>query len=150
MTQSENVKTDIVNKKLKIDGHGWNIALFQDVNKISNYLCRHCDAVCCDAVELGCDHDEDDDILLYCSVCLNELIKGNENKCMISGHENPPIDPARSIRRKILKANVICPYSNTFKNRNYSKNNKNNNGQIIDTNGGDEKEGAQQIIAGGI
>eukprot|EP01084_Bolivina_argentea_P046596 85812_1 len=110
MAQSEETETQIVNKMLKIDVRGWNISIFDDINKVSNYLCAHCGAVCCDAVELGCDHDEDDEILLYCKTCLTELVTDNENKCMISGHYNPPLDAVRANRRQILKAIVICPY----------------------------------------
>eukprot|EP01084_Bolivina_argentea_P255342 429450_1 len=133
MAQSEESSTEIVNKMLKIDGLGWNISLFEDVNKISNYLCVHCGAICCDAVELGCDHDDDDEIFLHCTLCLSELIIENGNKCMISGHYNPPLDAVRANRRQILKAPVICPYSLVFKKRNNLKKNKNNNAEIIDT-----------------
>eukprot|EP01084_Bolivina_argentea_P255341 429448_1 len=148
MAQPNESSTQIVNKMLKIDGLGWNISLFEDVNKISNYLCAHCGFVCCDTVELGCDHDEDDEeIFLYCKFCLTELVKDNDNKCMISGHYNPPLDASRAIRRQILKAIVVCPYSTIFKTRNNLKNNKNNNAQMIDTNGYDEKEGSQQFVA---
>eukprot|EP01084_Bolivina_argentea_P078656 142741_1 len=143
MAQSADSSTEIVNKMLKVDGRGWNISLFEDVNKISICLCAHCGAVCCDTVELGCDHNEDD-IFLYCHICLSELIKNNDNKCMISGHNNPPLDAARSIRRQISKAIVICPYSIIFKTRNNLKKNQNNNAEVIDTLGGyDEKEGVQ-------
>eukprot|EP01084_Bolivina_argentea_P075384 136667_1 len=114
-----------VNEMLKIDGRGWNIALFEDTNKVSNCLCAHCGAVCCDAVELGCDHN-DEDILLYCTKCLSELVKDNSNKCMLSGHDNPPLDSARSNRRQILKAIVVCPWSYAFKQRNNLKENKKN------------------------
>eukprot|EP01084_Bolivina_argentea_P291550 501091_1 len=134
MAQSEEASAEIITKKLKIDGRGWSISLFEDTNKVANYLCGHCGAVCCDAVELGCQHEEEDDeIFMYCKYCLNELVKDNGNKCMISGHYNPPLDVARAIRRKILKAIVICPYSTTFKTRNNLKKNKNNNAEIIDT-----------------
>eukprot|EP01084_Bolivina_argentea_P247448 413972_1 len=137
MAQSEEASTEIVNKMLKIDSRGWNISLFEDVSKVSNCLCTHCGAVCCDAVELGCQH-EDDEIFMYCKYCLNELVKENGNKCMISEHYNPPFVAARSNRRQILQTIVICPYSLVFKKRNNLKNNKNNNAQIIDTLGYDE------------
>eukprot|EP01084_Bolivina_argentea_P233041 392586_1 len=111
MAQSQDELTDALNQMLKIDGRGWNIALFKEANKIANYLCAHCGAVCCEPVELGCDHDEDDEeIFLYCKFCLTELVKDNDNKCMISGHYNPPLDASRAIRRQILKAIVVCPY----------------------------------------
>eukprot|EP01084_Bolivina_argentea_P308196 532844_1 len=137
MAQSEAAVT-IVNRMLKIDDHGWNIALFENANKISNYLCAYCGAVCCDAVELGCQHNDDEEIFMHCELCLSELVADNGNKCMISGHYNPPLDVARSIRRQILKAIVVCPYSLAFKKRN---NLNNNNAQVIDTVGNDEKEG---------
>eukprot|EP01084_Bolivina_argentea_P278114 474998_1 len=102
MAQSEEISTQIVNKMLKIDGNGWNILLFQDVNKIINYLCTHCGGICCDAIELGCNHGEEDQILLYCKTCLSELVLDNGNKCMISGHYDPPLVAAQSNRRQIL------------------------------------------------
>eukprot|EP01084_Bolivina_argentea_P255340 429445_1 len=147
MAQSEAASSEIVNKMLKIDGLGWHIALFEDVNKVANYLCAHCGSVCCDAVELGCDHGDDDEILLYCKICLTELVSDNGNKCMISGHYNPPLDVARSIRRQISKAIVVCPYSSVFKIRNNSKKDKHDNAQILDTLGYDEKEGSGQRVA---
>eukprot|EP01084_Bolivina_argentea_P255339 429444_1 len=157
MAQPKEPLTEIVNEILKVDGRGWNILLFEDTNKISNYLCVHCGAICCDAVELGCDHDDDDEIFLHCTLCLSELIIENGNKCMISGHYNPPLISARSIRRQILKANVICPYSVTFKKRNNLKKNNNNNNanhEVIDTfasdNRNDAKEGSHQVQAAAL
>eukprot|EP01084_Bolivina_argentea_P308195 532842_1 len=126
MAQSEEAATELLNRMLKIDGRGWNIALFEDTNKVSNCLCAHCDAACCDAVELACEH-KDEDIFLYCKICLSEIVKDNDNKCMLSNHYNPPLDASRSNRRQILKAIVVCPYSLVFKTRNNLKKNKNNN-----------------------
>eukprot|EP01084_Bolivina_argentea_P308197 532845_1 len=124
---------------LRVDGKGWSGALFDDVNKIdASSLCKHCNLICCDAVELGCQHNDDEEIFMHCELCLSELVADNGNKCMISGHYNPPLDVARSIRRQILKAIVVCPYSLAFKKRN---NLNNNNAQVIDTVGNDEKEG---------
>ncbi len=148
MSQSTDPETLIINEKLKIDGGGWNIALFEDTSKVSNCLCKHCSGVCCDAVELGCDHQDDDDIFLYCKVCLILLVKDNDNQCMISAHQNPPIDAVRSNRRQILKAIVACPYSLAFKIRNNFKKKKNENAEIIDTFGNDEKEGSQKMAKG--
>eukprot|EP01084_Bolivina_argentea_P275636 470107_1 len=118
---------------LKVDNKGWNVALFTD--KITNFLCENCDLVCCDAVELGCDH-EDDDICSHCKECLNQLIKENNGKCPIDGHDNPEIFPVRSMRRQISKSIVICPYSKQYMQKVKYKNN-----QIIDTADNDEKEG---------
>eukprot|EP01084_Bolivina_argentea_P291551 501093_1 len=140
MAQSQDSSTEIVNKMLKVDGRGWNISLFEDAHQVSNCLCAHCGTVCCDTVELGCDHNEND-IFLYCHICLSELIKKNDNKCMINGHYNPPLDAARAIRRQISKSIVACPYSTIFKTRNTFKKN-NDDAEVIDTLGGyDEKEG---------
>eukprot|EP01084_Bolivina_argentea_P255345 429457_1 len=133
-----------VQSLLKVDNKGWNIALFDESIKISSCLCAHFGSVCVDAVELGCDHDENDDIFLHCKSCLMDLIKDNGNKCMISGHNNPPLSVVRAARRQISKSMVVCPYSKQFKIRNSMQ--KNDNAQVVDTLG-DEKEGSQQYIA---
>eukprot|EP01084_Bolivina_argentea_P224192 379170_1 len=124
---------------LKIDEKGWNIALFE--NNVKHCLCAHCGSVCCDAVELGCEHEEDD-IFLYCKCCLSELIRDNDNKCMITSHINPPLIAARATRRQISKSTVMCLYSREYKLKNAIK--KNDVGQIIDT-PTDEKEGHQSV-----
>ncbi len=126
---------------LKIDNQGWDIELFEEKDKISNdYLCEYCKCVCCDASELGCNHN-DNQICLYCKNCLSYLINKNDGKCIINKHSNPIISPTRSTRRKIGNATINCPYSMKYKHQNLnSKNNKNNN-EIIDTIGMDEKEG---------
>eukprot|EP01084_Bolivina_argentea_P154028 268527_1 len=125
MTQSTDAVSEIVNRMLKIDDRGWNIALFEDAHKASNYLCAHCGEVCCDAVELGCQHEDSDEIFMHCHYCLSELVSDIGNRCTISGHHNPPLDAARSIRRQILKSIVVCPYSLTFTTRNNFRNNNN-------------------------
>eukprot|EP01084_Bolivina_argentea_P297860 513226_1 len=138
MTQ-EIVDKDVVSL-LKIDDRGWNISLFEDKNRISASLCEYCKSVCCDAVELGCDHD-DNEICSYCKECLIDLVKHNENKCPINQHDNPVISPVRSVRRQILKSLVICPYSIKYKQQQLKMNDKNNDGNVVDTIGYDEKEG---------
>eukprot|EP01083_Nonionella_stella_P235259 827431_1 len=40
---------------LQVNGNGWNVSLFEDQNE----LCGNCKEVSRDAVELGCDHDDD-------------------------------------------------------------------------------------------
>eukprot|EP01083_Nonionella_stella_P146079 458980_1 len=73
---------------LKVNDNGWSVALFQDQKAINASLCRNCKAVCCDAVTLGCNH-EDGDIVLFCDSCLNELISNNDNTCPINQHLDP-------------------------------------------------------------
>eukprot|EP01084_Bolivina_argentea_P109521 195787_1 len=126
---------------LKINGKGWNIKLFEDETKATTCLCASCDGVCCDAVELDCDH-EDEDIYLYCKPCLSDLIKQNNNKCPINSHDEPTIISNRASRRQISKSLVICPYSSKYKSKqNIALNNNNHDHEIIDTIDGDEKEG---------
>eukprot|EP01084_Bolivina_argentea_P290226 498473_1 len=96
---------------LQIDNKGWNVTLFQDQNSMSFILCSNCDAVCCDAVELGCSHD-DIDIHSYCNNCLQQLIQNNQQLCPINSHSNPIIIPSRALRMQILKTLVSCPYEN--------------------------------------
>eukprot|EP01083_Nonionella_stella_P247976 859095_1 len=123
---------------LKVNGNGWNASLFQDQNVVNTSLCGNCKDVCRDAVELGCDHD-DDDIILFCNSCLKNLISTNGNKCPINQHLDPIVFPVRSARRQVLKTSVICPYSIQYKNRN--KNTNIENDVVMDTIGGDQKEG---------
>ena len=73
---------------IKIDGKGFNLALFEDADKMSQNICEHCKGVCCDPMELGCDHD-DDDIFLYCNLCLTQLIEDKDGNCPIDNHTNP-------------------------------------------------------------
>eukprot|EP01084_Bolivina_argentea_P103473 185333_1 len=112
---------------LKVDNKGWNPEIFTNTN--NTLLCENCHLICCDAVELSCDHN-DDDICSFCNVCLNRLIKDNNDKCPINSHENAIISPIRSLRRQIYKSLVICPYSVQYKQ-------KINNEDIIN----DQKEG---------
>ena len=127
---------------LQIDNKGWNISLFEDDITIRACLCSHCGNVCKDASELGCDH-EDDEICLYCKLCLQQAIEDTDYKCIINGHPDPTISPARATRRQILKSMVICPFNPKFKIKN--DNNKIQQEQadanIIDTLGSEGKEG---------
>ena len=55
---------------VKINNQRWNIHLFEDKNKTE--LCENCGNIYCDAVELGCEHDEEDhDIYSYSAICHN-------------------------------------------------------------------------------
>ena len=128
-----------ISSSLKIKGKGWNIQLFDDQMKLQECICSHCKAVCVDAVELGCDH-KDEEIYPFCEQCLQQSIHQNNDTCIINGHQNPIILPSRSIRRQILKSIVFCPYSSTYQNSNKQQNDDNN--AVIDTMlADDEKEG---------
>eukprot|EP01083_Nonionella_stella_P032736 89584_1 len=129
---------------LQVNDNGWNLSLFEDQNEVNTSLCGNCKEVCCDAVELGCDHD-DDDIVLFCNSCLKDLISTNSNKCPINQHLDPIISSVRAVRRQILRASVICPYSIQYKRRN--KNANVDNEVVMDTIGCDQKEGAPVAAA---
>eukprot|EP01084_Bolivina_argentea_P017592 32836_1 len=107
MSQEETERNTELLSLLKVNGEGWNIAVFQEQNKISAVLCKNCNAVSCDGVELGCEHD-DNDIYLYCNKCLRTMVKQNNNKCPIDSHANPVIIASRSSRRLVLNATVCC------------------------------------------
>ena len=62
MTQ-ETIDEDIIST-LKANNKGWNIQLFQDQNALQQSICHKCKSVCCDAVELGCDHNDDEIFIL--------------------------------------------------------------------------------------
>ena len=141
---------------LKVDGKGWNIALFEDKMKITACICHHCKSVCRDAVELGCDH-EDDEIFTYCEMCLSNLVEDSNGKCPIDGHENPIIFASRAMRRQISKSTVICPYSEEFKqiNDDNAKDKLSHNQSVIDTPGNNNdnnqnKEGYVEGMTGNI
>ena len=104
--------------------------LMMNLNSFHHYV-KIVVQVCHDAVELGCDHN-DEDICQYCNNCLINLISNNNDKCPINNHINPIIVPNRATRRHILKLMVNCPYSIKYKQQ--QQRNKNNNGQRIDTN----------------
>eukprot|EP01084_Bolivina_argentea_P285179 488983_1 len=125
---------------LKIGDRGWDIKLFEEETKMSTCICANCNGICCDAVELGCDH-EDDDIFLYCNGCLNDLITTNDNKCPINKHNNPNIISNRSIRKQISKAIVTCPYSITYKTKGVQMD---GNANVVDTMGGYDAKDANQ------
>ena len=95
---------------VKVDGRGWDSALFVNADKVSPYLCADCHQVCCGAVTLGCDHDEDKK-LLYCNRCLAELIEQNSNMCIIDSHSDPYTLPHRTTRRRIGSLMIRCPFS---------------------------------------
>eukprot|EP01084_Bolivina_argentea_P131836 232650_1 len=116
----------------QVNGKGWDTRLLVNKDKISEYDCHSCGEICRDAVELGCDH-KDDEITLYCNICLMDVIKQNENRCPINkSHINPPIQSNRAVRRNILKLIVYCPNSIQYKKQNQLFNNDNNN-MIRDT-----------------
>eukprot|EP01083_Nonionella_stella_P016021 44796_1 len=98
---------------LKVNDNGWNVSLFEDQNELNRSLCGNCKEVCRDAVELGCDHD-DDAIVLFCDSCLKDLISTNGNKCPINQHFDPIVSTVRSARRQILKTAVFCTYSTQY------------------------------------
>eukprot|EP01083_Nonionella_stella_P032734 89576_1 len=129
---------------LKVNDNGWNVSLFQNQNVVDTALCGNCKEVCRDAVELGCDH-KDNEIVLFCDACLKDLVLTNGNKCPINQHLNPIAIPVRSARRQILESPVICPYSAEYKRRN--KNENIDNEVVMDTIGGDQKEGAPVAAA---
>eukprot|EP01084_Bolivina_argentea_P063516 115958_1 len=124
---------------LKISGKGWNNKIFEDEAKISGCLCANCNAICCDAVELGCEKQHNDnDIYLYCNQCLTDLINDNNTKCPINLHDNPNIIPTRAVRRQVYNSIVLCPFSFKYK----SKQNGFTNAKIIDTLVNNENEGS--------
>eukprot|EP01083_Nonionella_stella_P062943 163639_1 len=86
---------------LKVNDNGWNLSLFKDQNEVNQSLCGNCKEICRDAVELGCDHD-DNQIVLFCDACLKHLISTNGNKCPINQHLDPIVSSVRFIRRQIL------------------------------------------------
>ena len=151
---AENKVSDDILASLKVNNKGWNTQLFADQNIIQSYICTHCQSVCCDAVELGCDHD-DDDIFLYCKLCLQSLIQTNHNQCPINNHKHPLISSNRASRRHISKLRVVCPHSESFKLNNMALFNEAVLAPIMDDGGNndihdndeddhddDEKEGA--------
>ena len=79
---------------LKVNDKGWNINIFKDQNKMKEYLCAKCQSVCCNAVELGCDH-KDEDVYVYCQDCLHKEIKHHLDKCPIDEHEDPIVSAPR-------------------------------------------------------
>eukprot|EP01083_Nonionella_stella_P016022 44799_1 len=129
---------------LKVNENGWNVSLFEDQTVVNTALCNNCKEICRDAVELGCNHD-DDEIVLFCDSCLKDLISTNDNKCPINRHLDPIVSPVRFARRQILKSSVICPYSTQYKRRN--KNVNIDNEMVMDTIGCDQKEGAPVAAA---
>lgn len=92
---------------LKVNGKGWNTAIFVDNNLA---ICSECKHVCRDPVELGCDH-ADDDIFCYCKCCLMGIIDRGGGLCPINGHANPTVCSLRAQRRQIAKAMVVCPHA---------------------------------------
>ena len=92
---------------LKVKDQGWNIQLFEDQNKLGEAICSHCKSVCVSAVELGCNH-KDEEIYPFCDQCLQQLINSIDNECPIDRHQNPIIIPSRATRRQILKSNNKC------------------------------------------
>eukprot|EP01083_Nonionella_stella_P181186 648139_1 len=123
---------------LQVDNYGLDSDLFEDQHQISFCLCVHCNSVCRNASELGCDHDYDQ-ICLYCKDCLQLLIQDSDGKCPINAHPNPSIHSSCATQRQIAKAVVICPYSSKYKMLKQTQNHDDE--QITDTIGSDQKEG---------
>eukprot|EP01083_Nonionella_stella_P018944 52704_1 len=127
---------------LKVDNYGWNPLLFVDQHQISLCLCAHCNSICCNAAELGCEHDFQD-IRLFCKDCLSNLIEDSDGKCPLNLHPNPSISLNRAIQRQISNSIAICPYSRTYKMRREAQNNNDDHAEVVDTlgNHSDQKEG---------
>eukprot|EP01084_Bolivina_argentea_P014336 26771_1 len=123
---------------LQANEKGWDCKLFINIEKVDAFKCKKCQQICKNAVELGCDHD-DNEIDLYCSICLKNIIKLNDNKCPInSKHINPQIQSNRSSRKQILNLKVMCPNSERYQIAIANDNIDDNN--VYDTLS-DEKEG---------
>ena len=139
--RSDKIDSEIL-ELLQVDKMGWNVSLFKDPIKASGYLCDNCGSICRDAVELGCDHD-DEEIVLYCNDCLRVLIQDNDGKCPLNSHSDPIVTLNRSTRRQILRATAICPFSALYKSRLNKQQQQNDGiGGVMVTAGGDEeKEG---------
>eukprot|EP01083_Nonionella_stella_P301081 1031204_1 len=123
---------------LKVDDYGWDPLLFKDQHQISFCLCTHCNSVCRNPAELGCNHN-DDDIHLYCNDCLQLLIQDADGKCPINAHPKPSVHLNRATRGQIAQSIVICPYSSKYKMLKQAQHNDVH--QTIDTIGNDQKEG---------
>ena len=133
---------------LKGDDKGWGVHLFKNQMQISACMCAHCGSVCCDAVELGCEHNDDDN-LLYCNKCLKFIITDNNGKCPVDSHADPSTIPNRAIRRQIAKCTVGCPYSRAFQalKSQQQEEEAQDGAHFVDTIGGDEKEGVPSAHA---
>ena len=100
--------TEQITALIRVDGKGWNIAIFVDKKHLP--ICPECKHVCRDAVELGCKH-RDEDIELFCHDCLGDLIAENDGKCPLDDECEPIINRCIGQRRQILQFAVSCPYS---------------------------------------
>lgn len=110
----------LLDKLLSSQSKGWKIDLFQKIE--DDYICVACHNVCKQAVALDCifeneaDEHKDDEIQLYCEICLKQILSDNNNICPISNHSDPVprYTSNRLARRHILRALVFCPYSVQF------------------------------------
>ncbi len=92
---------------IQSNGKGWNSKLAVDRNKIPELMCKSCNHICRDAVELSCDHNEEEDIL-FCESCLTQILRQNNNICPIDGsHKDTKFQAVRTTRRYVLKLKVV-------------------------------------------
>eukprot|EP01083_Nonionella_stella_P048075 128738_1 len=97
---------------LKVNNKGWDIGIFRGQHLLKSCVCPQCHGACCEAVELGCDHD-DNDIFLFCHLCLKQLVKDNDNKWPIDQHNEPIISCDKISSEKIAQ---IAKDNNNWKN----------------------------------
>eukprot|EP01084_Bolivina_argentea_P024424 45511_1 len=136
MAMSKRMSDDIYSSILRPNDFGWNSALFNDPLHITTFICKQCNNVCHEAVELACDHDNKDESC-YCAECLTQILKENNNTCPINPqHKNAIYHSSKTVRKCILKLLVNCPHSLQYK----YKIKQNNEHIYIDTMN-EEKEG---------
>eukprot|EP01084_Bolivina_argentea_P091885 165374_1 len=127
---------------LKVNNKGWKTTLFQDTRKIETMICGNCKGICDNATEFDCDDDHDDaELYFYCRKCIQELIISHNGNCPINEHSKPKISHSRTANRRIKKSMVFCPYSKQYQIKEMKNKKQNNNAQVVDTMGEDEKEG---------
>ena len=143
--------------KTKTTTTGYNIDIFKNKSKASEYKCKICENVCKNPVELACiddhetsssndtdstnsndsdinEHDHflsDDHDVLYCQSCLKLHLSQNNNSCPINPklHENTHFNQARNIRKQINELTVYCYNNKLANNTNDNKENENNNNE---------------------
>lgn len=84
---------------------GYDLAIFVNKEKISEYVCQICHYISRNCVEVSCGNGH-----IFCHECISYHFRVNNNSCPVDRKANIAITPNDFVRRQILASAVNCKY----------------------------------------